>query len=119
MGAPAEREEAGGETGGTSQVDTEKVQELQELLNQRDRELQVWRWRSRADNDALIAQETVMMRQFHEIALRYQKLVVENDMLRQSGQASETRTGLVAAQPTPTTAVPVAAAAATTPAAKT
>jgi len=71
-------------TGGESPKASEdaKIGELQALLLQRERELQIHRWRGRSESDALVAQETLMMSCFHELGLRYQKLCVETREVR-------------------------------------
>ncbi|CAK0883191.1 unnamed protein product, partial [Prorocentrum cordatum] len=62
--------------------DTERTRELQALLAQRDRELQVHRWRGRAESDSLAAQEALMSSCFHEIGLRYHRLRAQHEILQ-------------------------------------
>lgn len=52
------------------------MRELQALVAQRERELQVHRWRGQAESDSLVAQETLMMSCFHELGLKYHKLLL-------------------------------------------
>jgi len=59
------------------------LRELQAMLAQRERELQVHRWRGQAESDSLLAQETLMVSCFHELGLRYQKLSLQHNQLRQ------------------------------------
>lgn len=67
----------------------ERAQELQEQLAQRDRELHVHRWRAGADDSAAAAQERVMLRCFHELGLRYQRLQVHADALQERLRVAE------------------------------
>merc|ERR1712129_504547 len=63
--------------------DSAKFQELQSKLAMQEKELQVYQWRKKADDDTLMAQEGLMASCFHELGLRYQRLKFENDQLRQ------------------------------------
>jgi len=62
--------------------DQGKVQELQNQLALRERELQVHQWRGKSEHEAVMAQETLMVSCFHELGLRYQRLRAENDLLK-------------------------------------
>eukprot|EP00429_Kryptoperidinium_foliaceum_P007947 CAMPEP_0176018402 /NCGR_PEP_ID=MMETSP0120_2-20121206/8859_1 /TAXON_ID=160619 /ORGANISM="Kryptoperidinium foliaceum, Strain CCMP 1326" /LENGTH=627 /DNA_ID=CAMNT_0017351451 /DNA_START=74 /DNA_END=1955 /DNA_ORIENTATION=- len=59
-------------------AESSQVKELQSTLALRERELQVLQWRGQSENQALVAQETFMASCFHEVGLRYQKLLVQN-----------------------------------------
>lgn len=59
-----------------------KVREIQAVLAQKERELQVHRWRGQAESDSVAAQETLMVSCFHELGVRYQKVLGQNDFLR-------------------------------------
>eukprot|EP00933_Yihiella_yeosuensis_P060481 TRINITY_DN6323_c0_g3_i2.p1 TRINITY_DN6323_c0_g3~~TRINITY_DN6323_c0_g3_i2.p1 ORF type:complete len:251 (+),score=78.83 TRINITY_DN6323_c0_g3_i2:70-753(+) len=63
-------------------VDSAVVKELQSQLSLRERELQVYNWRSQAESTSLLAQETLMSACFHELGLRYQQLKVKYDLLQ-------------------------------------
>jgi len=58
------------------------LRELHEQVKERDRELQVHRWRGRVESDRLLAQETLMVSCFHDLALKYHKLRVRHDLLQ-------------------------------------
>mmetsp|Transcript_26211 Transcript_26211/g.57656 ORF Transcript_26211/g.57656 Transcript_26211/m.57656 type:complete len:517 (-) Transcript_26211:103-1653(-) len=60
----------------------EQVRELQTLLAQRERELQVHTWRGGAESDALQAQEALMASCFHELGVRFQRLRLRHDILQ-------------------------------------
>mmetsp|Transcript_147360 Transcript_147360/g.260490 ORF Transcript_147360/g.260490 Transcript_147360/m.260490 type:complete len:626 (-) Transcript_147360:56-1933(-) len=62
--------------------DGARVHELQAQLMQRDRELQVCRWRGQNESDALATQERLMASCFHELGLRYHKLRAEHELLK-------------------------------------
>lgn len=55
--------------------------ELQSQVALRERELQVFNWRSQAESDTLKAQETLMASCFHELGLRYHQLQVQHAQL--------------------------------------
>jgi len=59
------------------------MRELQAMLALRERELQVHKWRGQAESDSLLAQETLMASCFHELGLRYHKLSLQHNQLRQ------------------------------------
>jgi len=65
------------------------IRELQAMLAQRERELQVHRWRGQAESDSLVAQETLMVSCFHELGLRYHKLSLQHNQLRQRLKLSQ------------------------------
>eukprot|EP00434_Breviolum_minutum_P003566 symbB.v1.2.003137.t1/scaffold177.1/size287523/2 len=56
--------------------------ELQSQVALRERELQVFNWRSQADSNTLKAQETLMTSCFHELGLRYHQLQVQHALLQ-------------------------------------
>lgn len=58
-----------------------QVRELQSLVALKDRELQVFHWRSQAESNGIKAQEQLMSACFHDLGLRYHQLQVQNDML--------------------------------------
>merc|ERR1711920_815863 len=62
--------------------DDKGTHELKALLTQKERELQVHRWRGQAESDSLLAQETLMVSCFHKLGLKYQKLRMQNEDLQ-------------------------------------
>merc|ERR1711920_947339 len=64
------------------QPDDSNTHELKALLTQKERELQVHRWRGQAESDSLLAQETLMVSCFHKLGLKYQKLRMQNEDLQ-------------------------------------
>ena len=68
--------------------------ELQSQVALRERELQVFHWRSQAESNSLKAQESLMASCFHELGLRYHQLQVQNELLqkRLRGEATEETT---------------------------
>lgn len=67
---------------GPPEESSAKVQELQSLLALRDRELQVLEWRGQSESQALVAQESFMAACFHELGLKYQRLMAQNEALQ-------------------------------------
>merc|ERR1712039_587383 len=62
---------------------------LEAQLLQKDRELQVYRWRGQADSNGLAQQEHFMGTCFHEVGLKYHKLRMQHELLKRRNQQLE------------------------------
>merc|ERR1711920_1108162 len=69
--------------------DDSNTHELKALLTQKERELQVHRWRGQAESDSLLAQETLMVSCYHKIGLEYHKLRMQNENLQRRLSVAE------------------------------
>merc|ERR1712194_381285 len=79
--------------------DNASARELKALLTQRERELQVHRWRGQAESDSLLAQETLMVSCFHKLGIEYNKLRLRyEDLERRLSSGVDGRAGLTTAR---------------------
>merc|ERR1711920_103546 len=69
--------------------DDKGTHELKALLTQKERELQVHRWRGQAESDSLLAQQTLMVSCYHKIGLEYHKLRMQNENLQRRLSVAE------------------------------
>merc|ERR1711939_775343 len=62
---------------------------LEGQLLQKERELQVYRWRGQTGSNALATQEMFMSSCFHEIGLKYHRLRTEHELMKRKLRALE------------------------------
>eukprot|EP00927_Polykrikos_kofoidii_P061213 TRINITY_DN5607_c0_g1_i1.p1 TRINITY_DN5607_c0_g1~~TRINITY_DN5607_c0_g1_i1.p1 ORF type:complete len:606 (-),score=154.60 TRINITY_DN5607_c0_g1_i1:14-1831(-) len=80
-------------------AETEQLRVCRDLLAQRERELQVLRRRGRAEADALVAQESLMVVSFHELGLRFHRLQVQHEALKRRFQIASKQANSTATEP--------------------
>lgn len=80
--AAAAARPASAASGAAAAAESSKVKELESALALRERELQVLQWRGQSESQALVAQETFVASCLHEVGLRYQKVLVQNQALK-------------------------------------
>merc|ERR1711934_172514 len=74
-----------------SQSDDKQDSVIEGQLLQKERELQVYRWRGQSESAALATQEMFMASCFHEIGLKYHKLRTEHELVKRKLREMEKR----------------------------
>jgi len=86
-----ERQQSSNETTvvDAARVESARVQMLEGQILQKERELQVYRWRGQTDSNSLAQQESFMGACFHEIGVRYHKLRTQHELLKRKALLAE------------------------------
>jgi len=85
-----------------SRGDRARTEALENQLLEKERELKVYRWRGQSESNALATQEVFMASCFHEIGLKYHKLLTEHELVKRKLRDMEKRGKSKSPRPSPT-----------------